>query len=138
MPEWMLGPFAVYALVGISLLLSLFLFVTVKLELGSLAGRARRDRETFQAATGAARAEASGLRDELAGLRSALRELEQASSALVPPPPAPSGLNLTARSQVLRRHRLGEEPAAIAASLGIPFTEVRLLIKVNRLMLENL
>ena len=51
MPEWMLGPFAVYALVGISLLLSLFLFVTVKLELGSLAGRARRDRETFQAAT---------------------------------------------------------------------------------------
>lgn len=137
MPEWILGPLAVYALVGISLLLSLFLFITVKMEVGALAGRARRDREAFQAEAGAARAEIAGLRDEIAGLQSVLRELEETNGALVPPPPSPSGLNLTVRSQVLRRHRLGEEPAAIAAALGIPLTEVKLLIKVNRLVMEN-
>jgi hypothetical protein len=138
MYDWIYGPLALYGLLSLSLLLSLVLFATLKLELGKLASRAGRERQALEAETAAARAEAAALREALAGIENSLRELERATEAMAPPPPTRSGLNLTMRSQALRRFRLGEDPAAIAASLGLPLTEVDLLIKVNRLVLENL
>ena len=138
MLESVFHPLALYGLGAVTLLLSLVLFVTVKAEVGALAASGRREREALEAQAAAARAEIEELREAVSHLAASLREMEEASGALVPPPPARSGLNFTVRSQVLRRHRLGEEPPAIATSMGLPLTEVNLLLKVNRLVLEKL
>lgn len=138
MQEWMDQPLTLYALAALTLILSLALFLTLKVEIGALARRARRERTALEAETAAARTEAAEMRQMLERLEASLREVEQTSGALVPPQPARSGLNLTVRSQVLRRHRLGEDPAAIAASLGLPQREVDLLLKINRLVLSNI
>jgi hypothetical protein len=56
------------------------------------------------------------------------------------PPSVPlrSGINLSRRSQALRLHRRGETPEQIAASLMVPTGEVRLLLKVHRLVMEQM
>ncbi|HWQ56889.1 MAG TPA: hypothetical protein VN442_24590 [Bryobacteraceae bacterium] len=138
MEQWIFSPLVPYVLAVLSLVLAVALFLTLKLEVGALAGRGRRERQAMEAELEAARGEIAALLDALAKVEASLRELEQVNGALVPPPPTRSGLNVTLRSQVLRRHRLGEEPACIATSLGLPLTEVNLLVKVNRLVLENL
>ena len=57
---------------------------------------------------------------------------------LVAPVPARSGINLSKRTQVLRMHRTGRDSAAIAAELALPRSEVELLIKVHRIVLEHI
>ena len=84
------------------------------------------------------RVEVESLHASQAVMEAALKEIEEQSGALVPPPPSSSGLNLSKRSQVLRRHRIGEDPDQIAAALNLPRTEVDLLLKVNRIVLEQL
>jgi hypothetical protein len=49
-----------------------------------------------------------------------------------------AGLNLEKRSQALRMHRRGEQPAEIAAALEIPLQEVNLLLKVHRIVLSTI
>ncbi|MFB3826450.1 MAG: hypothetical protein ACE15B_06755 [Bryobacteraceae bacterium] len=109
---------ALLILITMALLLCLYLFVTLKLEWGE---RDRRLRQ-FDAALAAIAAE---VRD----LEARAGELEQTASAPAPRP----GMNLTIRSQVLRRGRQGEDPAQIAAALGLSRTEVDLLFKVERI-----
>lgn len=138
MEQWIFSPLVPYVLAVLSLVLPVALFLTVKLEFGAMTRRGRRERQAVEAELQAARGEIAALSELLAKLDASLRELEQVNGALVPPPPTRSGLNVTLRSQVLRRHRLGEEPACIATSLGLPLTEVNLLVKVNQLVLENL
>jgi hypothetical protein len=48
-----------------------------------------------------------------------------------------SGINLSRRSQALRLHRRGEQPAEIAVALGIPVQEVQLLIKVHEIVMST-
>jgi predicted RNase H-like nuclease (RuvC/YqgF family) len=71
-------------------------------------------------------------------LETDLRQTQQQTGMLVPPPPLRSGFNLGKRTQVLRMHRAGRDPAAIAAELGVPRGEVELLIKIQGTMLEHL
>ena len=54
-----------------------------------------------------------------------------------PPPPRP-GFNLSTRSQALRMHRRGDSPGQIASTLQVPLQEVELLLKVHRIVLQNL
>jgi hypothetical protein len=129
---------ALYALLALSLFLSLFLWVSAHIEWRREARRAAAEHRAFETEFDALHAEAAEFRQALVMLDEALRELQDASGALVPPPPTRSGLNVSARSQVLRRHRGGEDPAGIAASLGLPRAEVDLLLKVNRIVTGSL
>jgi hypothetical protein len=48
-----------------------------------------------------------------------------------------SGLNLSKRGQVLQMHRRGQSPDQTAATLGLPRTEIDLLLKVHQIVLER-
>lgn len=135
---WLIHPLVLYAMLAVSLALCLLLFVTVKAEMRAMAVRERRRREALETEVDTARAEADALRAGMTALRTAVDEVRETSGALVAPAPPRSGLNLSVRAQVLRRYRLGEEPDAVAAALGIPRAEVDLLIKVNRILTDNL
>jgi hypothetical protein len=52
-------------------------------------------------------------------------------------PPAVSGLNISRRSQALSLHRRGEAPRQIAAAVSLPRSEVELLLKVEKLAVED-
>ncbi len=129
--HWVDHPLTCYALLGTGLALCLYLFVAAKVELRAVELRSRKFETEL-------RLELESLRSRVLAAENTLTHLEEQSGALVAPPPAPSGLNLSKRSQVLRRCRLGEDAARIASGLGIPRSEVDLLIKVNRLLVSQL
>jgi hypothetical protein len=112
----------------------LYLFITLKAEMRALLRGRQGDRDRVQALEKTL-AEA---RLAIQRLEGDLREVEQQTGMLVPPAPSKSGLNLSKRTQVLRRHRAGEDSAGIATSLGLPRGEVELLIKVHRMVLEQI
>lgn len=122
-----------YVLLAVGFGLCLFLFVTLKVEIGGLRRREREDQKQIQELVNIG----SEARSELARLKTGLGEVQGQIGILVPPAPARSGLNLTKRTQVLRMHRAGQESAGIAVALGLPRAEVDLLIKVQRLVLEK-
>jgi len=121
---------AICLAVAAGLAACLYLFVTVKIE---LRGREVRLRAEVESTLGAAAGQLEQIEARLAELEQDLRGLEQSTPAAVPR----SGINLTTRSQVLRRRRLGEDPAQIAAALGLPRTEVDLLLKVDRVAMDR-
>lgn len=131
--EGMLHPLLLYALLSAGLGLCLYLFTSLKVEIRALAKRTLEDRNQLQALA-VALAETRDALDRLAG---DLRDVEGQTGMLVPPAPVRSGLNLSKRTQVLRKHRAGEDSAAIAAALELPRAEVDLLIKVQHLALEQ-
>ena len=51
---------------------------------------------------------------------------------------AKAGMNISKRTQVLRLHRRGESPQAIAASLGLRRREVELLVKIHSMVMNGL
>ena len=61
--------------------------------------------------------------------------LAERQAELPPAPPAVSGMNLNRRSQALRMARRGDPPDRIAGALGIPRSEVELLLKVQRTLM---
>ena len=128
--EWILHPASSYALLGVSLLACLYLFVAVKREIwiGNL-----RSRKKQQAMDARIQAIGAGIEE----LRSGLKDAEERTGLLVLPAPPPTGLNLNTRSQALRLSRRGEGAEQIAATLGIPQNEVELLLKVHRIVLDH-
>jgi len=121
------------ALLALGLGASLYLFVTLKVEIQracQLRSQDRRHVQTLQEALGEARAQVERLSRNL-------HDVEAQTGMLVAPAPAQSGMNLSKRTQVLRLHRAGQDNAGIAAALGLPRAEVDLLIKVHRLVLEK-
>ncbi len=87
------------------------------------------------------------LRGELETMREGLeamsRKLEQAETELderiaaLAAPPDDEGVNLTKRAQVLRMHRRGETPEAIASALGMAQSEVDLMLKIQKMVLDG-
>lgn len=73
----------------------------------------------------------------LAGMESMIHEAEARAAVLVPPPTSRSGMNMNKRLQAARMSKRGERPEQIAAALGLPASEVALLLKVQRLTLPN-
>ncbi|HTQ54235.1 MAG TPA: hypothetical protein VMI94_07225 [Bryobacteraceae bacterium] len=135
--NWLAGilhPLTYYLLLAAGLGSCLYLFVSLKSEIRSLARRQREGQQQVSALA-AALAEAQGLAQSLA---SDLREVERQTGMLVAPPPARSGLNLSKRTQVLRMHRAGHDSVAIAGALALPRAEVDLLVKVHCLVLEQI
>jgi len=119
-----------YSLLAAGLCLCLYLFFTLKLEM--------RAAETRGQARVSALAEAvSAVRSALEQVRAQLHDLQEQTGMLVPPAPTRSGLNLSRRGQVLQMYRRGQSPDQIAASLGLPLTEIELLIKVHQIVLDQ-
>jgi hypothetical protein len=129
--EWILHPVITYILLGAGLSLCLYLFFTLKAEIRAQEKRRQEGQATVTAAVAA-------VRTALDEMRAELREVQEQTGMLVPPTPAKSGLNLSKRGQVLQMYRRGQAPEQIAASLGLPLTEIELLIKVHQIVLEQL
>jgi hypothetical protein len=129
--EWILHPLLTYILLGAGLSLCLYLFSTLKADLRAQEKRRHEGQAAITAAVAAVRTEIEELRDEI-------RVIQEQTGMLVPPAPTKSGLNLNKRGQVLQMHRRGQAPEQIASSLGLPLTEIELLIKVHQIVLEQL
>lgn len=117
------GLLAICAGLAFALLLCLYLFLTLKAEMRARERRARQELEAVVVLAG----------QQVEQLEARLAALEQTASGAQPRP----GMNLTIRTQVLRRRRQGEDAAQIATALGLPRTEVELLLKVDRLTLDR-
>jgi len=83
-------------------------------------------------------AEVESLRRELHGLTAQLQEIRRETAPAAAPSLPRPGLNLSKRSQALRMHRRGDQPADIASSLGVPLQEVDLLLKVHQIVISNI
>jgi hypothetical protein len=103
------------------------LFVTLKRDLRVVETRALRGKEDLR--TGLAE-----LADELESLRRGLEIIERKSDATAT---MARTIGLGARTHALRMIRHGESPEHVAAALGLPRSEVELLVKVQRLQAEN-
>ena len=130
MLEHVLIPIAPYLFIVAGLSLCMYMFYSLKCELHDL--QARLDRS--EAERGAIARESS---QQLEEMRAELRQAEQRTAQLVPPPPLKSGLNLNLRTQVIRMFRHGEAEELIATKLGLPKNEVRLLLKVHKMAVNG-
>jgi hypothetical protein len=128
--DWILHPIVQYGLLAAGLGLCLHLFSTMKLEQTK---RERRAKDKWRALSEAL----SALHTDLDRVRAEMRDLQEHTGMLVPPAPTASGLNLNKRGQVLQMHRRGQSPDQIAVSLGLPRTEVDLLLKVHQIVLKS-
>lgn len=78
------------------------------------------------------------LQQKIEDLQRQVEEVRRHAAAAPAPTVRRGGLNLDRRSQALRMHRRGEQPADIAAALEIPLQEVNLLLKVHRIVLSTI
>ncbi len=129
-----LQPLVSYVLLVAGLGFCLYLFVTLKAESRNLLGRCLEENKRVAALENAL----GEARLALQTLAADVRVVEQQTGMLVAPAPARSGLNLSKRTQVFRMHRSGQDTAGIAAALALPRSEVDLLIKVHRIMVEQI
>ena len=128
--DWILHPALQYGVSGAGWMLCLYLFVTLKVEWSKLEKRSQDKMKALSE-------QLARLHAQLEQARAETRELQEHSGMLVPPAPAASGLNLSKRGQVLQMHRRGQSADQIAVSLALPRTEVDLLLKIHRLVLEQ-
>jgi hypothetical protein len=132
-PEFALQPLVFYGLLAVGLVLCLYLFLSVKAEGRGLLQRCLETGRQVKALE----AGLNEARERAVALAADLRVVERQTGMLVEPAPARSGLNLSKRTQILRMHRSGQDSAGIASSLSLPRSEVDLLIKVHRMVVEQ-
>ena len=128
--EWILHPAVQCGLEAAGLSVCLYLFLLVKRELRAAELRLGERQRVLEES-------AAQARETMRNLERGFGELQDRTGLLVPPAPAPSGLNLGKRGQVLRMFRRGESPARISASLALPRREVELVVKVQQLVLDE-
>ena|SRR6476646_9350919 len=115
----------IYALLVISLGLSLYLFLSAKREIRRLQLRLKQQNMLLQEAYDRMEFSVEQLKIELHG--------GQAGTAAVQERAHPgSGMTLSKRTQAARMFRKGERPEQIASALGLPQNEVALLWKVHQ------
>ena len=90
----------------------------------------KRLREESQESVRATSAGVTNLSQQVEGIRSTVRQLEESPVAAVPA----YGINLTKRAQVLRMYRRGETIPCIAAALRTPAHEVQLVLKLHHML----
>jgi hypothetical protein len=78
-----------------------------------------------------------GLDNVVSDLRRRLDDAESRLDSLIVPTTSTQSINYNRRSQVLRLHQDGKDPASIAEKLGIPQGEVAFIVKVDRLLVRN-
>jgi len=90
----------------------------------------RRLREEAAQSARAASAGVTNLSQQVEGIRSTVRQMEESPVAAMPG----YGINLTKRAQVLRMYRRGETIPCIAAALRSPVQEVQLVLKLHHML----
>lgn len=126
--DWLLSPVTFYSGASICLVVSLTLFVSIKIEMARMRRRVK-DAEELPEETGTADDLAVvELKAEVERLRESVCRLEIAPA---PHQISASGINLTKRAQILRMHGRGETLTSIAAALETPCNEIALLLKVH-------
>ena len=128
--DFIMSPIAIYAALGISVLVCFVLFLMTSLD-----GR-RRDRK-YSTAMSEMKEEISTLREQMEAFAAKATEPEEAPVALPAAPLPGSSMNLTRRAQALRLHRLGIDPTEIARRLGLAQGEVRLAVKMHKMLVEH-
>lgn len=125
---WLLNPLTAYGLAAAGLMVSLILFVNIRLEIAKI----RRQVSDWQDERKAKELEIRAVQEELKSVHLVLDRLEQM------PVPRPTGqaINLTKRAQALRMHHRGEAVTSIAAALESPTNEIALLLKVHEMTNE--
>jgi hypothetical protein len=126
--DWILHPAISYALMAAGMGLCLYLFASMKRDLGAAEARCQRKLAALE----------TDWKGSLEVLDEHWKELSQISRLLVPPPPTHSGLNLNKRSQALQMSRRGDKPQDIATALSLPQNEVELMVKVQQIVLAGL
>lgn len=113
---------APYAAVALGLAATLILFLSLKAEMHRTTRRERRR-----------------LDEALARLEEAQSTAESArvSIPVVVPVSGPSGINVSRRVHAMRLLRKGEDSSHIAAALGIPRSEVELLLRVQTFVADR-
>jgi hypothetical protein len=111
---------APYVLLTAGLSAGLYLFYTLKAEIAMLRAECQQRTAELSAALRASEVEREDLRRDVQRVVSA-----SGKSGSLP------------RDRVLQLHEQGESPAAIARSLGLPDGQVKLLLKVRRLVGET-
>lgn len=107
-----------------------YLLVSVKIELWRL-------QKTLHDENAGIRSRCEVMEGRVVQMENTVREAEVRAAVLVPPPTSRSGMNLNKRIQAARMSKRGGRPEQIAAALGLPANEVKLLLKVQRLTLPN-
>ncbi|MGC4055676.1 MAG: hypothetical protein QM757_43200 [Paludibaculum sp.] len=129
--DWIIHPISFYLLLAVGLSLSLFLFVSVKKENADLRHELAAERRQRDAAM-------SAFQSTLSRLETAFQEAsETTETPLALPPPPTASMNINKRAQALRMHRRGEPLEQIAATLQVPRSEVELLLKVHRAVIDQ-
>ena len=131
--DFIMSPVAIYAALGISVVVCFALFLTTSMEVR------RKDRQHTQAITELKQEmqdDIAVLREQIQSLKAKARELEEAP-AVPAVPHAGSSMNLTRRAQALRLYRAGTDSAEIARRLGLAQGEVRLTVKMHSLLVEH-
>lgn len=123
-------PIAPYLFMTAGLLICTYIFCSLEREVQKLRkGLRQRDAQITAAS--------QQVLGEIAEMRAELRDAEERTAQLVPPPPPKCGLNLNTRTQVLRMFRHGEQAENIASKLGLPRNEVSLVLKVHKLAVDG-
>ena len=132
--DFILSPITIYAALGTSLVVCFALFLSSSMEVR------RRDREHRQAMTELK----EDLQEEIIALREQIQSFKtvkaiEPDEVMAAPAVAPPGssMNLTRRAQALRLHRLGTDSAEIARRLGVAQGEVRLAVKMHKMLVET-
>jgi hypothetical protein len=115
---------SLYGLIALSMGSSIVLFLTLKKDIRRSENRHRRQQVLLQESFD--RVEAG-----METMKATVQEMEEKATNLVAPSPARSGMNLNKRAQATRMFRRGDRPEQIAAALGLPQSEIDLLLKVQ-------
>ena len=126
-------PFAVLCSLGLAGLGLSFLAFYQASSLGRAAERRVQQRH------GLLEAALEAANETVTSLAAEVRDLQQQPRVEIAPASSPRpALNISTRSQALRMHRRGDSPAQIASVLNVPLQQVDLLLKVHRIVLQNL
>jgi len=123
----------VVAGLGLALLLALYLFCTLKVEMRA-AGRRLEAAAPSETCESDRRLEQIEARSHPPAQMEIATAAAPAEASAVPVRP---GMNLSRRSQALRLARRGESPEQIASRLGLPTGEVRLLLKIHGKLMQQ-
>lgn len=128
-------PFLYYSLLAAAMTACIYLFVSVKSDLARMDKKIARRIHAAESETSRIGAHTAALETKVAGWSARVRSLEENVEVFSLDRSGNTsrpGIDMNQRTQVMRRARRGERPEQIAVELGMPKSEVDLLVKVHR------
>ena len=136
--NWIFQPLSTYALMAVGLVLTLYLFISLKVENARLRHRLEQQLQQSQEHVGELRTALGSLEHTVQEREQHDKERDLQESQMAGARTLPGlSINLTKRTQALRLHRRGESPEQICATLQMPRSEVDLLLKVQKALADS-